>query len=166
MQNLKLFLVTLLFLSMTMIEMTSAQTGPRGRGPRYNPHQGPHRPMPDYRRPAPRPMPRDDYYSRGRVTCSASDKGWEEHFGGHGSCGSCLQKHSSCVEKCQEIREVCEVEGRDYNGRLSVFVGRGADRWAAEAEARRQCEWNRNMRSCMVTTCRQEAQTISTRSCR
>lgn len=161
----KLVLVTVLFLSFTLIELANAQVR---RGPQHP--VPPHR-IPDYRPvphpgPAPRPVPRDDYYSRGRVTCTATDKGWEEHFGGHSSCGACLQKHGSCIEKCHEVRELCEVEGVDYRGRKAIFRGYGIDRRSAEYEARRACEWNRVMRSCYVKSCRQESKLISSRSCR
>lgn len=172
MKNLKLVLVTLLFLVVSIIE---AQAQVRHRGPRYNPN--PHRipdyrpapiprPIPDYRVPDYRPAPVPDYYERGRVSCSASDTGWEEHWSSHGSCGECLRHHGSCVERCEEIREACDVQGVDYAGRTITFTARAADRWSAEAEARRQCEWDRNMRSCVVTSCRPESQTISSRSCR
>lgn len=172
MQNLKLVLVAIFFLTLTIL---NAEAQVR-RGPRYNPprpypdHRPIPAPYPDYR-PAPRPIPDyrpspDDYYSRGRVSCSASDNGWEEHWSGHSSCGSCLQSHGSCIEQCHEVRQVCEVQGTDYAGRMITFTARGADRWTAEEEARRQCEWSRDMRSCIVITCREESQLISSRSCR
>ena len=172
MQNLKLVLVALCFLTVTLLD---AQAQVR-RGPRYNPP----RPSPDYRPapspypapyPSPRPSPYPDYrpappMPQGRISCSASDTGWEEHWSGHGSCGSCLQDHGSCVEKCYESREVCEVQGTDYSGRTMTFSARGPDRYSAESEARRQCEWNRDMRSCAVTTCRSDNLLVSSRSCR
>ena len=180
MQNLKLVLVALCFLTVTLLD---AQAQVR-RGPRYNPPgQYPdHRPAPapypspyppsypspypDYR-PAP-PMP--DYRPvpdvRGRISCSASDTGWEEHWSGHSSCGDCLQDHGKCVEKCYEAREVCDVQGTDYAGRTITFSARGPDRWSAESEARRQCEWSRDMRSCVVTSCRSDNLLVSSRSCR
>lgn len=167
MQNLKLVLVALCFLTLTVL---NAQAQVR-RGPRYNPP----RPYPDYRPtpapyPTPYPSPYPDYRPvpdvRGRVSCSASDTGWEEHWSGHSSCGSCLQEHGSCTEKCYEEREICDVQGTDYSGRTMTFSARGPDRWSAESEARRQCEWSRDMRSCVVTSCRSDNLLISSRSCR
>lgn len=151
MQNLKLVLVTLLFLTMTII---NAEAQVR-RGPRYNPP----RPYPDNR-------PTPDTYSRGRISCSASDSKWEEHWSGHSSCGDCLQDHGKCVEKCYEAREICEVQGTDYDGRTMTFSARGPDRYTAESEARRQCEWSYGMRSCIVTSCRSDNLLVSSRSCR
>lgn len=109
--------------------------------------------------------PRPDY-PRGRVTCTVTDSGWEEHWGGHRSCGSCLQEHSRCVEKCSEKMEVCEARGTTYNGSTRIFRGAGPDRWSAETAARRNCEFNRNMRHCSVISCRSESRTVSNRSCR
>lgn len=171
MQTIKLVLLTILFLSFSVIQTVSAETSHRGPGPHPHPHPQRPSPYPDYRpgprpAPAPRPMPRDDYYNRGRVTCSAQDRGWEEHWSGHSSCGECVQRHGNCVESCYEVKQVCEVQGTDYYGRTQIFIAQGPDRWMAENEARRRCEWNRDMRYCQVTSCRQDNQLISTRSCR
>jgi hypothetical protein len=64
------------------------------------------------------------------------------------------------------VREVCEAQGTDYTGRVMIFSGRAADRWSAEAEALRRCEWDRNVRSCFILNCRAESQSISRRPCR
>lgn len=160
MTNFKLFLFALLMMNLTLIDLASAQVR---RGPRYNP---PGRGGPVYR-PVPAPYPGGpSRYPQGRVVCSAQDRGWEEHFGGHGSCGSCLQKHGECVETCTEQREMCEVEGLDYYGRTRRYMAMGPDRWSAESEARRQCEWDRDNRSCRTISCRAENRTVSSRSCR
>ena len=144
MLNLKLVPVAFFFLFVTIVDHASAQGR---RGPRYNP----------------RP---DDYHSRGRVTCTASDRGWEEHWGGHGSCGECVQRHGDCVESCYEVRHICEAQGSDFQGRIRTFTVRAPDRWTAEREAIRQCEWDRSMRSCAITSCREERLQVSHRSCR
>jgi hypothetical protein len=159
MTGFKFFLLALLMMNFTMIEQASAQIR---RGPRYNPPgRGPvHRPMP---RPAPR-MP--ERYPQGRVSCSATDNGWEEHWSGHRSCGECVQVHGNCTEKCVEEREVCEVQGVDYQGRTRQYMAIGADRYSAESEARRQCEWDRDNRSCVTTSCRADNRMVSNRSCR
>ncbi len=158
-------------------------------GPGYENPRRP-RPRPDYDRPAPRPTPypyptpgygyptppRPTPYpyptpgygqpSPGRVTCSATDRGWEEHWGGHGSCGSCLQEHGNCTETCKETTQLCEVQGTDYYGNLAIYRAVGVDRWSAESEARRKCEWNRDMRSCVTISCQSQDRVVSTRSCR
>jgi hypothetical protein len=161
MSSIKFFLAALIMLSFTFIESSQAQVR---RGPRYDPpgRGGPHRPapMPPRRN---EPFPRD---SRGQISCSARDNGWEEHWTGHSSCGECLQKHDRCTESCVELRERCEVQGTDYQGRTRIYVALGPDRWSAESEARRQCDWQRDNRSCVTTSCRPENRPVSNRSCR
>ena len=161
MKNFKLLLVAFFLFNLGVIEFASAQyrPGPAPRGPRYNPY--PNRPAP---RPIPRPTP--GYPSRGVVTCSATDNGWEEHWSGHRSCGECVQAHGNCTERCSESLQVCEVQGTTYNGATVRFQAAGRDRWEAESEARRQCEWNRDVRSCVTTRCSQESRLVSSRQCR
>lgn len=158
----KFFLVALVIMSFTLIDTASAQVR---RGPRYNPPggRGPviTRPMPPRYEPIPQPR-----YPQGRISCSASDRGWEEHWSGHSSCGSCLQAHGECVETCVEQRETCEVRGVDYQGRSRTYMASAPDRYSAEYEARRQCEWDRNNSSCSMVTCRSDNKTVSSRSCR
>lgn len=181
MKYFNLFVLALFVLNLALLESADAQQ--RRRGPRYDRQPPGHR---DHRapRPVPRPVPRPTpgygypapdygyptpgygYPTPGRVTCSASDRGWEEHWGGHSSCGSCLQEHGDCTETCKESTQVCEVQGRDAYGTMVTFTGVGGDRWSAEAEARRSCEWNRNMRSCVTVSCRSQDRTVSTRRCR
>lgn len=104
--------------------------------------------------------------SRRQVTCSASDRGWEEHFGGHRDCGSCLAKHNECVETCSIQSYVCQAKGTTAQGRYILFTGQGQNRFEAESEARRRCEWNRNVRSCYITSCSTRSTQVSRRSCR
>lgn len=122
-------------------------------------------------RPHPRPMPPGrvpppPHYPRPHVVCSATDRGWEEHWNGHPSCGACLQHHSSCIETCAEVFEVCEAHGQTYNGTMIAYRAAGPDRWTAEREALRRCEWDRNVRYCRVVSCQTERRTVSNRSCR
>lgn len=156
----KFFLMAFIMATFALVDSASAQVR---RGPRYNPPGGPvYRPIP-----APRPVPRfPEQYPQGRVTCSASDRGWEEHWGSHGSCGACLQQHAECIETCVEQRELCEVQGTDYQGRQRRYIAVGYDRYSAESEARRQCEWDRNNSNCYTLTCRSDNRTVSSRSCR
>lgn len=160
MQILKFFLVAFFFLNLAILEFASAQI--RRPVPRPGDH---YRPLPGPRTmPIPRPTP--GHPRRGVVVCEASDNGWEEHWSGHRSCGECLQAHGRCTERCSEKMEVCEVRGTTYNGSTITFRAAGRDRWDAEREARRQCEWNRDMRSCMTSRCTQESRLISSRQCR
>jgi len=105
-------------------------------------------------------------YPRGPVTCAATDVGWEEHFGGHRDCGSCLQKHDRCTETCSIQSFSCTSKGRTAEGRVLVFRGEGRTRWEAENEARRRCDWNRNVRGCIIDACGTRSQVVSRRSCR
>lgn len=109
--------------------------------------------------------PRRDYPRDSDRSCSARDVGWEEH-GSHPNCGTCLQRHEQCVETCAQTSIVCEARGRNGRGRTVIFRGQGRTRWEAESEARRSCEWNRNMRSCMVTGCYTSSSRGTTRACR
>lgn len=156
---LKFFFFAFFMMNFSLIYQASAQ----GRDPRQNPGRGYGQDrMPRYEQP--RRLPQR--YPQGRISCSASDRGWEEHWSGHNSCGDCLRHHGSCVEKCVELRKVCEVQGSDFQGRIRTYVAIGADQWSAESEARRQCEWDRNNRSCITLSCRDDNRTISTRNCR
>jgi len=101
----------------------------------------------------------------GGVTCSYQDKGWEEHWRGHGSCGECLAEHGKCVEVCSMEYEVCDITLEDFEGRQTMNRIRVRDRWEAENEARNMCFYNR-LRSCVVTSCSTEREVVSSRSCR
>ncbi|MBS1972057.1 MAG: hypothetical protein JSU04_17235 [Bdellovibrionales bacterium] len=101
----------------------------------------------------------------GNVQCTATDKGWEEHWGGHGSCGECLRKHGDCIETCSRSYYVCQAQGIDRNGRTYVSEGRADSRYQAEDEAMRACYYYR-YQNCRVTNCNQNSETVSRRSCR
>ncbi|MCM2266277.1 MAG: hypothetical protein NDI60_00730 [Elusimicrobiales bacterium] len=60
--------------------------------------------------------------SHARMTCRASDYGWEEHWGGHGggpnewdACRECLSKHGSCRFDCSVDMVRCEARFNPYN---------------------------------------------------
>ena len=167
MKHLRIMFVVFFVLNLFAIELASAQYYPHPhprapRGPRYDPRP---RPMPI---PPPHhyPRPTPGYPRPGNVVCEASDRGWEEHWNGHNSCGSCLQHHGDCVERCSEQVNICESEGISYNGSVRRFQAAGPDRWMTESEAIRNCEWNRDMRACRIIKCSVQSRTISTRSCR
>ena len=112
---------------------------------------------------------RDDwgYDRRGRyenVVCSAEDKGWEEHWGGHSSCDVCLSKHGECVESCHEQSYRCTAEGSDQTGSTQTFQAQDITRWRAEDEALYRCQ--RYLYNCRITSCQEEQQLVSRRDCR
>jgi hypothetical protein len=140
-------------IALTLMTALTVQAGWWGGGPLHPP--GPYYPpAPNYGAP---------------VTCTASDSGWEEHFGGHRDCDLCLSRHGNCTETCSVQQYNCRVEGRvfDYwtNGtRIEVFYGRGNSRWEAEEQAMSDCRWARA--ECMAPTCTLDTQVVSRRSCR
>ena len=126
----------------------------------------------DHNRPAPYPYPGPGYppphsgYPSGPVTCTAADRGWEEHAGGHYSCGECVAYHGNCLETCRSNDFQCTVEGRDAYGRVFAVHGRGYDRWQAENEALRNCRYQSYAGHCYVRGCNQQTYIVSQRSCR
>lgn len=147
-------------------------------GDKGRPHHPPHRPPPHHpghghgpgfpHRPPPHHgggMPYPSYPDQGSVVCSASDRGWEEHFGGHGSCRECLRHHGDCVETCSSQNYDCRVDGYDRHGRLVSFFGRSSDQWRAQDEAMYNCRYNYAV-NCAVVTCNQQQDVVSRRSCR
>lgn len=99
-----------------------------------------------------RPNPGHGGGHRDGIRCSAQDRGWEEHLGGHRSCGECISRHGSCVETCEFTEWNCEVEGRRW-GRTAVFEGYGYSQYEAEREAFENCE-RRGARFCRRLECR------------
>lgn len=100
-----------------------------------------------------------------QLTCRAYDNGWEEHWGGHGDCRSCLAAHGDCTERCSREEYQCEAEGL-RNGRTETYRGRGNDRWSAEEQALRECRFYGRAERCTIKTCRSSSQEVSRRACR
>ncbi|MBO9667624.1 MAG: hypothetical protein J7501_12520 [Bdellovibrio sp.] len=98
-----------------------------------------------------------------QVRCSARDKGWEEHWGGHEDCNSCMKKHGECVESCSLNYVTCEARGVDYLGNAISVKGAGNERYEAESNAVRLCQ--RNFQNCSVVNCTSEAENVSSRRC-
>lgn len=139
--------------------------GPRPRPQPYpgggNPYQPP--------RPPPRPPGGGGYYPPPNnpgyaVTCVSNDDGYEEHWGGHYSCGECLSHHGNCIETCSSRMTECQAQGIDRYGRVINFLGRGDIRWRAEDDAMRNCYYNAT--NCRVTSCQDRQDVVSRRSCR
>lgn len=160
-KNVRIFLtmmISFLFLSLASGELAYAQRGPQRPGP--GPRPGDYRPQ----QPVPRPTP--GYPSQGPVSCrSYSTKLFGGKLFGYGSCQSCLAKNSKCNEICSEQVNVCTVQGVDYEGFTRDFIGSGGNRFDAEREARRMCDYNRNMRQCVTTGCSINTREISRVRC-
>lgn len=97
------------------------------------------------------------------LRCSAVDRGSEEHWGGHNSCGECLREHGHCVEVCSLSFFTCEARGRDYQGNSISLKGSGSDRYEAERNAINFCE--RNFSNCSVYNCTSDSEQISRAEC-
>lgn len=102
---------------------------------------------------------------RGGLSCVANDAGYEEHNGGHYSCGECLREHDNCVETCTEVGNVqCEAQGYNRRGRLVSFVGEGYDQRDAQNDALDQCDYRAS--NCRVVRCGQARGRSTSRDCR
>jgi hypothetical protein len=105
-------------------------------------------------------------YPGGRnEVCTANDQGYEEHRGGHFSCGECLQQHDNCIETCRSNGNIrCEAQGIDRRGRLVAFYGEAPMQRRAERQAYDACSYN--ARNCQVVRCDQMGGQETRRSCR
>ena len=73
------------------------------------------------------------------LRCQATDNGWEEHFGGHSSCGACLREHQDCTLKCYQDEYVATAEGRNRNGELVRVTAMDRDDFNAREKALERC---------------------------
>lgn len=99
------------------------------------------------------------------VTCSATDNGWEEHWGGHGSCQECKARHGNCTETCSTQSFACRAEGTNHMGRPESFESYGSDEYFARNEALDRC-YRMGARDCRSAGCTTSSQVISRNSCR
>jgi hypothetical protein len=103
------------------------------------------------------------------MICTATDTGWEEHWGGHASCHECLRAHNNCNETCEATYDdySCTSIGYGHDGRQYSFIGRGRTDWDARNDARNQC-YNYGMASCQDNGCQvtRNREVVSRRSCR
>lgn len=117
----------------------------------YDPQPEPYYPPQPPPQPIPSPTPPDVVYlsypfsNRGnqKITCSAKDRGWEEHWFGHATCGECVAKHGNCTETCEAKDTVVYGTGFDVYGRIAKFEGRGGDSYDASRDMRRVCDYYR-----------------------
>lgn len=164
-------------------ELLSIDSGSSTPAPRPQPQPEPYEPAPPpYYPPQPTPPPPPTptppevvylsypFSNRGnnKVTCSASDKGWEEHWGGHSTCEKCQSKHGDCTETCEATDTVVYGTGYDVYGRIAKFEGRGGDSYDARNDMRRVCDYYRLSR-CESDSSKSDSthsEVISRRSCR
>lgn len=102
-------------------------------------------------------------FGQAYTTCSYTDRGWEEHWGGHRSCGECTQKHGRCVESCSINYYKCEARGVDAAGGAVTLKGNGQNRWDAERNALKYCQ--RYFNNCSVTSCNTQNEPLFSREC-
>ncbi|MCB0356946.1 MAG: hypothetical protein KDD40_08060, partial [Bdellovibrionales bacterium] len=109
---------------------------------------------------------RDDYRRRERrhLECVANDEGWEEHWGGHGSCRECLRKHGDCIETCYSTFVQCKAEGRSRYGYRDEFKAEGQRRYLVEDRAIERCR-RAGYQECRSKGCTTEKEIESRRSC-
>lgn len=103
-------------------------------------------------------------WSQPRVTCSATDNGWEEHWGGHGSCQECKAKHGSCTETCSTESFACRAEGSNSMGNTESFEAYGSDEMFTRNEALDRC-YRMGNRNCRSVGCTTSSQVVSRRGC-
>ena len=122
--------------------------------------------LPSWIRPG-RPGPYDpNHPSRPNISCTYTDTGWEEHWGGHRSCQECLSKHDNCNETCSADYYVCKAQGTDYRGYVMNLETRADSRYDAERQVMDLCQYNYRYANCHVTTCDSHSDTVSRRSCK
>lgn len=130
------------------IEIPFPRERDRGRRPPHHPHHPPHPPFPPPY--PPQPYPPQPYPPAAQIpfTCTAMDRGWEEHFGGHvgqswdfnaalqQACGECKRLHGRCNVSCAQRAYVCQVQAP--NG-MMVWGSPMPSQWDAERDAMNRC---------------------------
>ncbi|OFZ25701.1 MAG: hypothetical protein A2381_00090 [Bdellovibrionales bacterium RIFOXYB1_FULL_37_110] len=83
------------------------------------------------------------------LRCQATDDGWEEHFGGHSSCGACLREHEDCTMRCYEDEVVATAEGRNQYGEIQTVTAMDRDSIYARERALDRC-YNQRLSNCTI----------------
>ena len=108
----------------------------------------------------------DGGLSGGGFSCTYNDAGFEEHFGGHGSCSSCLKSHGECNEECSATSYSCTASGTSTAGAVETTEGfSDFSENDARDRALDRCVMAGN-KNCVVADCDPERKLISSRSCR
>lgn len=103
--------------------------------------------------------------SYGGMSCSASDKGYEEHWGGHSSCSECqIKHHGSCTERCNRDEFNCTAEGTRSDGSTDSVTAFDEREMYARDRALERC-YNLRMSACRVSSCTNSPVEVSSRSC-
>lgn len=122
-------------------------------------------------------------WDRGRghrrdVDCRGYDKGWEEHWGGHGgrgltpgqACTECKARHGGCRFQCTAPAYRCKAEWTAEDGTRREYEGRPRDdRYDAEDDAVNRCRddnWNnRQQGRCRPLDCKSEDEVVDSGRC-
>ena len=111
----------------------------------------------------------DGGLSGGGFSCTYNDAGFEEHFGGHGSCSSCLKSHGECNEECSATSFACSASGTSLSGNGGTMETAEGYSDFSESDARDRaldrCVMAGN-KNCVVDDCEPQRKLISSRSCR
>lgn len=120
---------------------------------------------------------RDGGWGRG-LDCRGYDRGWEEHWGGHGglgyspreACEECMRRHGRCTYRCTVEAYRCWSEWESDNGSRQEYEGRTRrDRYEAEDDAIGRCRdqnWNnRDQGRCRVKRCESSDETVNSGGC-
>ena len=97
------------------------------------------------------------------IRCSAADDGWEEHWGGHSDCGSCLAKHGGCTRTCYTYHSECTAVGINDSGVEETFLGIDENEYRARDYAISRCSYRAS--NCQIRSCKQESQVHSRNKC-
>lgn len=101
----------------------------------------------DFLRPSPPSRP------GGHETCTARDRGHEEHWGGHRSCRDCLYDHGECTYSCSIENFQCYASGVDQNGQQRTFEAYSDySEYDARDRALERC-YGSQLRDCRVVDC-------------
>jgi hypothetical protein len=98
------------------------------------------------------------------VTCTATDNGWEEHWGGHSSCQECKAKHGTCAQTCSTQSYNCRATGTNNLGRAETFESYATDEYQARNEALDRC-YRMGARDCRSADCSTSTQIVSRGQC-
>lgn len=120
---------------------------------------------------------RDRDRGRRDLDCRGYDRGWEEHWGGHGgrgyspgeACSECRRRHGSCTYRCTEPAYRCTSQWEEGDSRREYEGRRRSDRYDAEDDAMNRCRdanWdNRERGRCRILRCESEDETVDSGRC-
>jgi len=98
------------------------------------------------------------------LRCQATDDGWEEHFGGHSSCGACLREHQDCTMRCYEDQFTAVAEGRNQYGELETVTAMDRDRLYAGERALDRC-YSQRLSNCRIVDTDTDSRLVRSERC-